>query len=127
MFLAGYSRVFSSIPGFTFLGLLRWQRTESYYVGSMVSGVYRTLIKGGVFLYPPTGRDPGGKLRLLYEANPIAYIVEQAGGRATDGERRILDIQPEHIHQRTPLVLGGKAEMEEFDKAPGAVPEPARR
>ena len=65
-------------------------------------------------MYPPTGSHPDGKLRLLYEANPMAFIMEQAGGVATNGEKRILDIQPESIHQRTPLVLGGQAEMEEF-------------
>ncbi len=78
----------------------------------MVSDFHRTLFKGGVFLYPPTAESPGGKLRLLYEANPIAFLAEQAGGIATDGTRRILDIEPTTIHQRTPLCVGSKAEME---------------
>jgi fructose-1,6-bisphosphatase I len=84
------------------------------YIGSMVSDVHRTLLKGGVFLYPPTHQHPTGKLRLLYEANPIAFLVEQAGGLATDGRRRILDIVPESIHQRVALIVGGRAEVEEL-------------
>ena len=90
------------------------RRYKSRYVGSMVADFHRTLLVGGVFLYPPTAKDKQGKLRLLYEANPIALIAEQAGGVATDGERRILDIEPDSIHQRTPLVVGGRAEMERF-------------
>jgi fructose-1,6-bisphosphatase I len=82
----------------------------------MVADVHRTLLKGGVFLDPPTADNPEGKLRLLYEANPVAFIVEQAGGQATDDMRRILDIQPGSIHQRTPLVLGGVFEMQEFER-----------
>jgi fructose-1,6-bisphosphatase I len=69
-----------------------------------------------VFLYPPTDKDPQGKLRLLYEANPVAFIAEQAGGMATDGQRRILEIEPTGIHQRTPLIVGGKSEMEQFQR-----------
>ena len=69
-----------------------------------------------MFLYPPTQAHPGGKLRLLYEANPIAFIAEQAGGIATDGRDRILEIQPETIHQRTPLVVGSQAEIELFQR-----------
>ena len=92
------------------------RRYKSRYIGSMVADFHRTLLKGGVFLYPPTKAQPEGKLRLLYEANPMAFIAEQAGGRALDGNRRVLDIQPESIHERTPLVLGGKAEMDAFEK-----------
>ncbi len=88
------------------------RKYSSRYIGSMVADVHRTLLKGGVFLYPPTAEHPGGKLRLLYEANPIAFLIEQAGGVAIDGERRILDIQPESIHQRTPLIIGGRTEVE---------------
>ena len=84
------------------------RRYASRYVGSMVADFHRTLLKGGVFLYPPNDEYPQGKLRLLYEANPIAFIAEQAGGRASDGKRPILDIEPESIHQRTPLVVGGQ-------------------
>jgi fructose-1,6-bisphosphatase I len=84
---------------------------SSRYIGSLVADFHRTLLKGGVFLYPPTKSHPGGKLRLLYEANPIAFIAEQAGGIANDGARRILDIVPTSIHQRTPLMVGGEEEM----------------
>ena len=86
------------------------------YIGSLVADFHRTLLRGGVFLYPPTKKNPGGKLRLLYEANPVAYIAEQAGGVATDGERRVMEIQPTAIHQRTPLVVGGRYEMDEFTR-----------
>ena len=89
---------------------------SSRYVGSLVADFHRTLLKGGVFLYPPTKSHPTGKLRLMYEANPLAFIAEQAGGMATDGQRRILDIRPEAIHQRTPLVIGSRAEMEAFER-----------
>ncbi len=90
-------------------------KTEGYssrYVGSLVADFHRTLLKGGIFLYPPTKKQPKGKLRLLYEANPLAFIAEQAGGMASSGAGRILDIQPEGIHQRTPLMVGSKWEME---------------
>jgi fructose-1,6-bisphosphatase I len=85
---------------------------SSRYIGSLVADFHRTLLKGGIFLYPPTAKQPGGKLRLLYEANPLAFIAEQAGGMATSGTTRILDLEPQGIHQRTPLMVGGKHEME---------------
>jgi fructose-1,6-bisphosphatase I len=84
---------------------------SSRYIGSLVADFHRTLLKGGVFLYPPTKSHASGKLRLLYEANPIAFIAEQAGGVATDGKQRILDLIPTSVHQRTPLMVGGKEEM----------------
>lgn len=84
------------------------------YVGSLVADFHRTMLKGGVFLYPPSKHYESGKLRLLYEANPLAFIAEQAGGMAIDGNRRILEIQPENIHQRTPLILGSQVEVEAF-------------
>ena len=87
---------------------------SSRYVGSLVADFHRTMLKGGVFLYPPTRQYPNGKLRLMYEANPLAFIAEQAGGMATDGKNNILDIEPENIHQRTPLILGSKVEVEAF-------------
>ena len=87
------------------------------YIGSLVADFHRTLVKGGIFLYPATAPNPEGKLRLLYEANPIAFIAEQAGGIATDGNRRILDIVPSDIHQRTPLMVGSPAEMTRFETA----------
>jgi fructose-1,6-bisphosphatase I len=82
------------------------------YVGSLVADFHRNLLGGGVFAYPSNARSPRGKLRLLYEANPLAFIVEQAGGLATDGARRILDIEPTELHQRTPLYIGSKDEVE---------------
>jgi len=82
------------------------------YVGSLVADFHRNLLGGGVFCYPRNTRRPNGKLRLLYEANPLAFIVEQAGGAACDGTTRILDIHPTELHQRTPLYIGSKAEVE---------------
>jgi fructose-1,6-bisphosphatase I len=90
---------------------------SSRYIGSMVADFHRTLLKGGIFLYPPTAENKDGKLRLLYEANPMAFLAEQAGGIATNGEKRILNITPTSIHQRTPLVVGGEHEMQEFMKS----------
>jgi fructose-1,6-bisphosphatase I len=84
---------------------------SSRYIGSLVADFHRTLLKGGIFLYPPTRHYPEGKLRLLYEANPIALLAEQAGGRATDGVRSILDIEPTGLHQRTPLIVGSRSEV----------------
>jgi fructose-1,6-bisphosphatase I len=85
------------------------------YIGSMVSDVHRNLIKGGIFMYPGTTDKPKGKLRLLYECNPFAFIVEVAGGKATDGKERILDLQPTELHQRTPLFIGSRMMMEELE------------
>lgn len=85
------------------------------YIGSMVADVHRNLMKGGIFMYPGTTDKPKGKLRLLYECNPFAFIVEIAGGRATDGKQRILDIIPTELHQRTPLFIGSKDMMDELD------------
>lgn len=85
------------------------------YIGSMVADVHRNLIKGGIFTYPGTIDKPKGKLRLLYECNPFAFIVEMAGGRATDGKQRILNIQPTELHQRTPFFVGSKNMMDELD------------
>ena len=81
------------------------------YVGSLVADAHRTLLKGGIFAYPADKKSPEGKLRLLYEANPVAYIFEQAGGAATNGVDRILDIQPRALHDRTPLVVGSKQDV----------------
>ncbi|MDE2981578.1 MAG: class 1 fructose-bisphosphatase [Gemmatimonadota bacterium] len=79
---------------------------KSRYIGSLVSDFHRTLLQGGIFMYPPDSKSPGGKLRVLYEAAPLAMICEAAGGRASDGGRNILDIVPEGLHDRTPLFLG---------------------
>ncbi|MDR2874983.1 MAG: class 1 fructose-bisphosphatase [Methylobacillus sp.] len=84
------------------------------WVASMVAEVHRILVRGGVFMYPLDSKlkDQGGKLRLLYEANPMSFIVEQAGGLSSTGYRRILDLQPEALHQRVPVILGSKNEVE---------------
>lgn len=81
----------------------------SRYIGSLVSDVHRNMIKGGIYIYPTGTMSPKGKLRLLYECNPLAFIVEQAGGRATDGFTRILDLQPTELHQRVPYFVGSTA------------------
>jgi fructose-1,6-bisphosphatase I len=95
---------------------LDWAQDRGYssrYVGAMVADVHRILLKGGVFMYPPTQKAPNGKLRLMYEANPIAMLVEQAGGKALCAPgQRLLDIRPEDIHQRTPVILGSAAEVD---------------
>jgi fructose-1,6-bisphosphatase I len=85
---------------------------SSRYIGSMVGDVHRTLLKGGVFLYPPTAKAPEGKLRLLYEGNPMALLIERAGGAASTGSQRILAVQPVELHQRVPVVLGSSEEVE---------------
>ena len=79
---------------------------SSRYIGSLVADFHRNLLKGGIFIYPSTAKSPNGKLRLLYECNPLAFIIEQAGGKASDGETRILDLVPTSLHQRTPLFIG---------------------
>nr|XP_020144800.1 fructose-1,6-bisphosphatase isozyme 2-like [Microcebus murinus] len=84
------------------------------YVGSMVADVHRTLVYGGIFLYPANQKSPKGKLRLLYECNPVAYIIEQAGGLATTGTQPVLDVKPEAIHQRVPLILGSPDDVQEY-------------
>lgn len=81
------------------------------YVGSLVADAHRTLLKGGIFAYPADTKSPQGKLRLLYEANPMAFLFEQAGGAAIDGTRRILDIMPDALHQRVPLVIGSMEDV----------------
>jgi fructose-1,6-bisphosphatase I len=81
------------------------------YVGSLVADAHRTLLKGGIFAYPADTKSPNGKLRLLYEANPVAFLFEQAGAAATNGKDRILDIMPTELHQRTPLVIGSKDDV----------------
>ena len=85
------------------------------YIGSMVSDVHRNLIKGGIFMYPATIDKPKGKLRLLYECNPFAFIVEVAGGRATNGRIPILDVEPTELHQRSALYIGSKNMMDELE------------
>jgi fructose-1,6-bisphosphatase I len=87
------------------------ERKNARYIGSLVADFHRNLLSGGVFMYPADTRSPHGKLRLLYEASPLAYIAEQAGGRASDGSQLILDIVPTDLHQRTPLILGSSEDV----------------
>ncbi len=82
------------------------------YIGSLVADFHRNLLYGGIFLYPPDRKNPKGKLRLLYEANPLAFLVEKAGGAATDGRQRILEKVPADLNERTPLIIGSKREVE---------------
>ncbi len=89
----------------------RVQAKNARYIGSLVADIHRNLISGGIFLYPADARNPQGKLRLLYEAAPLALVVEQAGGAASDGTRPILDLVPGELHQKTPLVIGSKADV----------------
>ena len=94
---------------------LEWTHGEGYssrYVGTMVADVHRILAQGGVFLYPPTAKHPAGKIRLLYEANPIAMIVEQAGGKAYAGTQRMMQISPRELHQCTAVIMGSPDEVD---------------
>ncbi|HEX2492347.1 MAG TPA: class 1 fructose-bisphosphatase, partial [Steroidobacter sp.] len=88
------------------------------WIASMVADVHRILMRGGVYMYPQDARDPrrAGRLRLLYEANPVAFIVEQAGGAASTGRGRIMDLQPESLHQQVPLVFGSRNEIERIER-----------
>ena len=98
---------------------LDWAHDAGYtsrYVGTMVADVHRILVQGGVFMYPPTTSNPAGKLRLMYEANPMAMVVEQAGGKASDGSQRILDINPKDLHQRTGVIMGSTVEVDKVLK-----------
>lgn len=96
------------------------------YIGSMVSDVHRNLIKGGIFMYPGTIDKPKGKLRLLYECNPFAFIVQAAGGKATNGKESILEVQPVELHQRTPFFIGSKNMMEELESCLGIATQTAK-
>ncbi len=98
---------------------------SSRYIGSLVADFHRTLLRGGIFMYPADEKSPRGKLRLLYEANPLAFLAEQAGGRASDGTRDILDVEATELHQRTPLFIGSSTlvdRVEELLKGESAAP-----
>jgi fructose-1,6-bisphosphatase I len=92
-----------------YIAYCKEQEFSGRYIGSLVADFHRNLLKGGIYIYPRTSKAPNGKLRLMYECNALAFIVEQAGGMATDGQRRILDIEPTELHQRTPLFIGSEA------------------
>ncbi|GAB1308340.1 class 1 fructose-bisphosphatase [Urechidicola sp. KH5] len=97
----------------------------SRYIGSLVSDFHRNMIKGGIYMYPTSSKAPKGKLRLLYECNPMAFLAEQANGEASDGYKRILDIQPTELHQRVPFFCGSKKMMKEAEGFMGKFPEGA--
>ncbi|MGB3775636.1 MAG: class 1 fructose-bisphosphatase, partial [Leeuwenhoekiella sp.] len=87
----------------------------SRYIGSLVSDIHRNILKGGIYIYPTSSKKAQGKLRLLYECNPMAFIVEQAGGTASDGHQRILDIVPSELHERCAFFCGSKKMMEKAE------------
>ncbi len=99
-----------------YIDLCKERKHAARYIGSLVADFHRNLLKGGIYLYPATRKNPSGKLRLLYEANALAFIAEQCGARASDGIRRILDIQPNSLHQRTPLLIGSKTMVTEAER-----------
>jgi fructose-1,6-bisphosphatase I len=96
----------------TYLQTCQRQRLTGRYIGSLVADFHRNLIKGGIYLYPPMVKAPNGKLRLLYECFPMAFIAEQAGGAATNGQVRLLDVEPVNLHQRSPFFVGSVAMVE---------------
>ena len=100
---------------------------SSRYIGSMVADIHRNLLYGGIFMYPADSRNPNGKLRLMYECNPMAFIIEQAGGRATDGKQRILDIKPEKLHQRVPIFIGSEEDVKMVEKFMAETKEPVSK
>lgn len=96
-----------------YLKVCKEREYSARYIGSLVADFHRNLLKGGIYIYPANPKNPNGKLRLLYEANALAFIAEQSGAAATDGENRILDIQPTSLHQRTPLYIGSRVMVKE--------------
>jgi len=96
-----------------FISSCKERKFAARYIGSLVADFHRNLLKGGIYLYPATAKNPSGKLRLLYEANALAFIAEQSGALATDGSKRILDIIPSNLHQRTPLIIGSEDLVQE--------------
>jgi fructose-1,6-bisphosphatase I len=120
---ASWPAVYREYLGSLLDGDLGGKAYTARYIGSLVADFHRTLLKGGVFLYPPTEKTPKGKLRLLYEAWPLAMIAEQAGGAAMNGAERILVLKAEAIHQRTPLIIGSRREVEALQKAVVAADE----
>lgn len=105
---AGYRKVVEAFKGISGRG----QERNARYIGSLVADFHRNMLNGGVFMYPGEAKAPNGKLRLLYESAPLAFVAEQAGGAATDGRNPILDIVPKSLHERSPLVIGSKDDVE---------------
>ncbi|MFT4033609.1 MAG: class 1 fructose-bisphosphatase [Siphonobacter sp.] len=104
-----------------YLELCRKRRYAARYIGSLVGDFHRNLLKGGIYLYPPTLKAPNGKLRLLYECYPLAFLVEQAGGMATDGRQRLLSVPIRTLHQRSPLCIGSRTMVKEVDAIPSMI------
>jgi len=105
----------------SYIAYCKEKKYTGRYIGSLVADFHRNLLKGGIYLYPSTEKDPKGKLRLLYECYPLAFIVEQAGGQASNGLKRILEVVPEELHQRSPLFIGSQemvTKVEEWIKKP---------
>ena len=99
----------------TWASQLKQEGYSARYIGSLVADFHRNLLRGGIFAYPGDSKSPNGKLRLLYEAAPLSFVIEQAGGKSSDGKRRILDIEPGELHQRTPLYIGTASEVDRID------------
>jgi len=100
---------------------------KARYIGCMAADVHRTLLQGGIFMYPDSSKYPNGKLRLMYECNPLSFIIEQAGGLATDGKKRIMEIKPSSLHECTPIYIGSRKNVEKlkeffvkFDEIPAS-------
>ncbi len=98
-----------------YVNFCKENKYSARYIGSLVADFHRNLLKGGIYIYPPTSKDPKGKLRLLYECNALAFIIEQAGGCASTGRERVLEIQPEEFHQRVPLFIGSRQMVEKAE------------
>ena len=116
-----YSVNESSFSGFPpgvqeYIGHCHERNYSARYIGSFVADFHRNLLKGGIFMYPESVKSPNGKLRLMYECFPLAFIVEQAGGKATNGTKRILEIEPSKLHQRSPLYIGSSDMVEDLEK-----------
>jgi len=105
---------YNSFPDYikSFVEECRQTGCSGRYIGSLVADFHRNLLKGGIYLYPPTQKSPNGKLRLMYECNPLAFIAEQAGGMAWNGQKRIMEITPDNIHQQVPFYVGSKEMVE---------------
>lgn len=112
----GLSNSFSK-PVLDYLAYCKDQNYTARYIGSLVADFHRNLLKGGIYIYPATGKDKNGKLRLMYECNALAFLAEQAGGLASDGRNRILEIKPKDLHQRTPFYVGSKNMVEKAIRA----------
>jgi fructose-1,6-bisphosphatase I len=98
-----------------YLAFCKQQNFSGRYIGSLVADFHRNMLKGGIYIYPATAKDKNGKLRLMYECNALAFISEQAGGKASDGKSRILELTPQDLHQRTPFYVGSKKMVEKAE------------